>query len=241
MKIALTGSSGGLGSLLLDDLKRKHEVVTLGRENCDVSWALGEVPSPEEMQGIEALIHCAWSTKDRKQDFHMNVVGTLSLARFAETNVIPFLFISSVAALSDSYYGIAKREAEVLVEQQHGSSLRIGLVPQSNPYLDENKKFLGLTPSFPGCINLTEFQMLSSAINTWTEEIHAKDFSPGIKTSISSSVEAKEQFLKQYRHAIPIPMWILRVILVTSKRVTLKAANLLDALNSLNTTPRILP
>lgn len=241
MKIALTGSSGGLGSLLLRHLKRKHEVVTLGRENCDVSWTLGAIPSPKEMQGIEALVHCGWSTQDRRRDFHINIGGTAALARFAEVSEIPFLFISSVAALSNSYYGIAKREAEVLIEQHHGSTLRIGLVPQSNPYFELGKKFIGLAPLFSGYVNLTEFHLLSRSIDNWLEQIIADNYRPMIETSISANVLAREQFLSQYRHAIPVPTWFLRGALTVFQGVSLRSANLLDALKSLTTTPRILP
>lgn len=241
MRIALTGSTGGLGSLLLRHLRMTHEVVTLGRENCNVSWTLGVIPSPEEVQGIDALIHCAWSTQDRRRDFHINIGGTAALARFADVSEIPMLFISSVAALSDSYYGIAKREAEILVEQHHGSTLRIGLVPQSNPYFELSKKFIGLAPFFSGYINLTEFHLLSKSIDSWLEQIISDSPRQMIKTSISANVLAREQFLSQYRYAIPVPTWLLLCGLTTFQRVSLKSANLLDAWKSLTTTPRILP
>jgi dTDP-4-dehydrorhamnose reductase len=241
MKIALTGANGGLGSLLRKSLENEHEIITFGRHHSDFAWSLGVVPSPEQLEGIEAIIHCAWSTTARKEDLHLNIGGTGVLSRVAQESQIPYLFISSVAAMSQSFYGRAKLQAEALVLENHGTCLRIGLVKESNPYLSNVKKFIGIAPRLPGYVNVTEFKALEHFSKTWLAQVQTDDQKTEIETVISSNLFATSMFARQYKIPIPVPFWALKIILNSTRTIFLRSSNLLDAMNSLVSTPRITP
>lgn len=241
MKIAITGANGGLGSLLRKSLEDDHEVITFGRRHSDFAWSLGVVPSPEQLEGIEAIIHCAWSTADRKKDLHLNIGGTGVLSMVAKESHIPFLFISSVAAMSQSFYGHAKRQAEDLVLENHGTCLRIGLVKESNPYLGNAKKFMGIAPRLPGFVNVTEFKALERFSKTWLNQTQAGHQESEIEMVVSSSILATSLFAMQYRIPIPVPYWFLRTLLGSTQSILLRSSNLMDAMNSLVSSPRIAP
>lgn len=146
MRIALTGASGILGSVLLRHAAAAgHEVVTFGRGG-DREWSLGR---PADLRGFDALVHAAFQHApgryrggegdDPEGFIAANLDGTLELWRDA-VDVPQRLFMSSRAvfdALPDgamlyedmtpqpvSLYGQVKAAAEAALLSQGGAVLR---------------------------------------------------------------------------------------------------------------------
>jgi nucleoside-diphosphate-sugar epimerase len=102
MKIAITGHSGHIGAQLLSSVPAGFEFITLGRSNSDIYWKLGLLPDPSQLVDVDAIVHLAWATTNRKTNFHTNIGGTIQLANLANDLGCPFLFISSVGVNSES-------------------------------------------------------------------------------------------------------------------------------------------
>lgn len=118
MKIVLTGSSGFLGTHLLDALKN-YDIYVLGRR-CppsisDKRFLMGTIDASSNytsiLNGGDVLIHCAArvhimkdSSCEPLQAFRdVNTLGTLNLARqAAEAGAKRFIFISSVKVNGES-------------------------------------------------------------------------------------------------------------------------------------------
>jgi hypothetical protein len=236
MKVGVTGASGKLGKRLIQSLITEHEVVTFGRQESDVNWTLGITPSPNQLSGIDVLIHLGWSLKDRKNDFHLNVGGTATLASAANSSGIPFLFVSSVAATSSSFYGISKLGAEKLVAENHGFTVRIGLIPESNNYSGNLDKFLGIYPSLPSLISITRYEDFESFIRKWLVPEFRRSTTSEPELCLSFFEKSKNVFAGNSRIAIPIPFFAIKTILFLGNVFTLRARNLQDALSSVTTT-----
>ena len=110
MKILLTGSTGFLGSRILQECPKNHEIISLGRGVANsIPWNLKSgVPALGKYQ---AVIHCAGfahkipaNSSEEKEVFDVNVNGTQNLLNaFDNTGYLPesFIYISSV-----SVYGV---------------------------------------------------------------------------------------------------------------------------------------
>ena len=236
MRVGVTGGSGRVGKLLVANLLRSHEVVTFGRQNSDIEWAIGVRPSPMQLSQVDVLIHLGWSLQERSTDFHLNVGGTATLASAARDFGIPFLFVSSVAALSKSSYGLAKLEAEDAVAKEKGFSIRIGLVPEANRYAAYSKKFFGIYPQIPCLINVTNIDDFEDFIEKWLEVDYRLSLPAESVTLVSSAVTPRE-VLGRARIPIPIPFFLIKGILFVSSFISLGARNLQDSLLTVITTP----
>jgi hypothetical protein len=235
LKVGITGATGRLGSRLVEYLSKEHEVITFGRAFSDKPWTLGVIPSAAQLNEIDVLIHLAWSLRDRERDFHLNVGGTLVLAQAAQTSRIPFLFISSVAANSNSDYGKSKAEAERLVFDCLGTVMRIGLVPDLNRYTGTRTRHFSLYPNLEFKVPVTSFELLKKSIDDWIvgrdEGIHESN----LKTILSGEIGAKELFAQDSRYLISIPLLIIKFSLATCAPFSLRARNLRDAMLSVIT------
>jgi len=235
MRVGITGSSGRVGKLLIANLLRNHRIVTFGRQNSDIEWTLGVKPSPTQLSQVDVLIHLGWSLEARKTDFHLNVGGTAGLASAARDSGIPFLFISSVAALSNSSYGLAKLKAEDAVAREKGFSLRIGLIPEANRYADISKKTIGIYPQFSCLINITRIEDFIGFIDKWLEADFRKSLPPKPVTLVSSAGTPRE-ILSSARIAIPVPYFLITGALFIGSFISLRARNFQDSLISVTTT-----
>jgi len=239
MKIALTGQTGKLGSQLFNQLSQNHEVISFGRHESDFTWSLGICPTVASLDRVEAILHFGWSLHDREKDFHVNVGGTALLAYRAAEMGIPFLFISSVAALSDSSYGRAKLEAEKFVHNAAGVSLRIGLVPEVAEYgIPQAKKLVWLVPNFSTDVHITKLNDLLEFVEKWLVSVKANEPLPPRITLITERVSSKELFGSKVKIKINIPRGAIYMFLKTTKNFSLRSRNLLDAYQSIFTTPK---
>ncbi|TKC03501.1 NAD-dependent epimerase/dehydratase family protein [Pedobacter cryotolerans] len=162
MKILLTGSSGFLGSVILDVLSNHADVISLSRKNANIIADL--VDGTPKLPQVDLVIHCAGKahsvpkTEVEKQAFFdVNVNGTANLLKGLEaTPILPqsFVLISTVAVygcetgtlINEGYplnatdaYGVSKIQAEQLVKEwcaKHNiicSILRLPLLVGKNP------------------------------------------------------------------------------------------------------------
>lgn len=112
MKILLTGASGFLGSIFLEELRKDHEVISLGRgdSNQIISDLAKETP---EIPKVDILIHSAGKAHsvpktevEKKEFFDVNFEGTKNLIEGIKNLPKQFVFISTVAV-----YGLEKGES----------------------------------------------------------------------------------------------------------------------------------
>lgn len=155
MKFLLTGSTGFLGSTILDALN-EEEVYTLGRQNCSISVDLKHLSRELPLPKVDFVIHmagkahCMSKTLSERNDFFAtNVGGTKNLLDNLENGRLPnfFVFISSVAVyglvagynisensdlLANDPYGRSKIEAETIIvewAQKHAVKFLILRLP----------------------------------------------------------------------------------------------------------------
>jgi nucleoside-diphosphate-sugar epimerase len=129
MKLAITGSTGFVGSHLIDAaLSAGHSVQALARreqpERERVEWIGGSLDDRSALErlvtGADAIIHVAGviSAPDAAGFEHGNVAGTLAMLAAATAGGIQrFVHVSSLAAREPklSLYGASKAKAEDLV------------------------------------------------------------------------------------------------------------------------------
>jgi uncharacterized protein len=92
MKVAITGSTGHIGSHLVPVLRAAgHEVVPLVRRPArpgEISWQPGEVLDPAALAGVDAVVHLAgvgiadhrWSERHKRDVLRSRVEGTTTIA-----------------------------------------------------------------------------------------------------------------------------------------------------------------
>jgi len=159
---AITGGNGFVGQALSNYLQNiGWNVVQIGRSkpqtlssNCsDINFSLGDELDPNCINGIDALVHCAYDYSLTKwSDINKtNIEGTERLFKSAYTGGITnILYISSISAFPSavSSYGRAKYTCETLARQYQGTSIRVGLV-----FDGENRGTIGaiekIVKSFP--------------------------------------------------------------------------------------------
>ncbi len=131
MKILITGSTGMIGSRLVEKLKTKHTIVEFSRRKGMDITKLEDVE--KAIHGIDIVIHAAAEleeTKGEAEMFRTNVEGTRNLLTAAEEEgVEQFIHLSTVGIYGDTQgkiredsetdphtaYERSKKEAETLV------------------------------------------------------------------------------------------------------------------------------
>lgn len=124
MRVALTGASGLVGRFIDEGLRAAgHEVLRLGRQGADLSYALGA--SPPSLMGCDALVHAAFShvpgryrggEGDDPEGFvAQNLNGTVQLfERAVADEVRVIVFLSSRAVYDGAPPGTRLTEARPL-------------------------------------------------------------------------------------------------------------------------------
>lgn len=134
---AVTGASGYLGSRLVEELRaRGQRVVALTRRPVSGvehrPYTLGEVPSPDTLDGVDVLVHAAYDfAAARPDDIHrVNVDGSVRLLDVAAARGVRVAHVSSLSAFPGcrSLYGRAKLAVEVATAERGGTVVRPGLI-----------------------------------------------------------------------------------------------------------------
>lgn len=119
MKIAVTGSSGFIGSHVTTNLLLKgHEVVELVRPSLDDIETLAT-----KLEGVDAICHCAWMGHPRNEsDTQRNIYSSMIVGRAADlARVYHMVFMSSGGGINaNTAYSNSKREVESLYSKEFG-------------------------------------------------------------------------------------------------------------------------
>lgn len=162
MRCLLTGATGFLGAILLDELRKSNIVVSLSRNRSDYNISL-EKEVPHFVTNFDLVVHCAGKAHSiekndiEQNEFHkVNVEGTVNLLEALVKSGTPkyFVFISSVSVYglnsgvrinentnlrATDPYGKSKIEAERIILEwckNHKvvcSILRLPLIAGPNP------------------------------------------------------------------------------------------------------------
>jgi len=108
MKIAITGSSGLLGSSFVSFFSKKNEnFFTVNRKNYIPEVSIDQVVNYFQSENTSIIIHCAANTdvelceKNQKQCFHDNYQLTEVLTKVSKKLNIKLIFISSTGVYGD--------------------------------------------------------------------------------------------------------------------------------------------
>ncbi len=137
--IFVTGGTGFIGSYVLKELLTHGYAVRAIRRSAElpfylpaallqqVEWVSGDILDvsalAEQMEGAEAVIHCAakvsFNKKDRHAIFKNNIEGTANVVNAAiEQGISRFLYVSSVAALGHGQPGESINEKHAWVRDR---------------------------------------------------------------------------------------------------------------------------
>ncbi len=133
---AVTGARGYVGSRVVQKLEEAgHKALRLGRDARldDRVFVLGEPVASSVLEGVDAIIHCAYDFRPRTatEDHRINVEGSLRLVEAArQAGIQRFVFVSTVSAFDGcrSFYGRGKLAVEQAVRASGGIVVRPGLV-----------------------------------------------------------------------------------------------------------------
>jgi len=235
MKILITGSSSKLAKAISPLLSKNFELVPLGRKQFDIPWTLGICPDPKiiEEHQINAVVHFAWSLKDRKRDWHLNIGGTAQLSSWCNQTKIPFLFISTMAVHGQSDYGRSKLEAEKYVIDNNGFYIRPGLVMGKNKYTEKRNRLFQVIPKSNSTkVPVCTLENLAEAINCWLSNVETCKKLLNIEIPIDY-VPLEEIFRPTAMVIIRVPLNWIETFLAVLSRISLKARNYHDGIRSL--------
>jgi len=142
MNVAVTGSNGYLGNFLCEYLSQQgYRVRRLRRiPNADdkdgsleIHWSLQQGINPDALEGLDALVHCAYdlSLSSWREISEVNVGGSIRLMDSASAvGVERIVFISTMSAFAgcESLYGRAKLEIEKEALRMGASVIRPGMI-----------------------------------------------------------------------------------------------------------------
>ncbi|MCF8257333.1 MAG: NAD-dependent epimerase/dehydratase family protein [Flavobacteriales bacterium] len=140
MKVAITGSSGFIGSQLTGFFIARGDTVVMMQRQAPKDALRGATfvqfdlrsPKMPEHQALDAVIHCAvmhYSPKDRDAG-EVNISATLALRDLCRSHGIPFIFLSTMSAHAEaeSVYGRHKFRLEQMLDAPNETVLKLGLV-----------------------------------------------------------------------------------------------------------------
>lgn len=136
MRIAVTGSSGFIGTNIVTEGKKKHSVIPLTRKEFVLGQDISQQLS-DSLKNIDVLIHCAYDfvPRMRKDIRRINVEGSKKLFIAAQKTKTKVIFLSSMSGFvgCKSEYGRAKLAIENIAKKMGVTIIKPGLVYAQKP------------------------------------------------------------------------------------------------------------
>ena len=141
---AVTGASGYVGSIILQELRKHMPVAAIVRNpksEADIAWSLGaaqDIAETLQARNVKTLVHAAWDMRaNNLREMEKSCVrGSAALFEAAaRAGVERIVFISSISAfeLCRSAYGKTKLSVEKLLQGGANVVFRLGLVFGDKP------------------------------------------------------------------------------------------------------------
>lgn len=211
MRVLVSGSSGQVGSYLVDAL-REAGMSTLGVDLRPSRWTdlVQDIRQVSSAEGCDAVVHCAAqvsvprSVEDPREDARQNVDGTLALLDLARrADVSRFVYISSAAVYGDAPvlplredfpaqpltpYGLSKWTGEAYAMLHHRLySLRaVSLRPMNifSPRQDPSNPYSGVISKFAASLRAGQPGTLFGAGSQTRDFVHARDVVQAIRLAL---------------------------------------------------------
>jgi nucleoside-diphosphate-sugar epimerase len=199
--VAITGSSGYLGGLLRGRLTRDGlRVISLGRTNIGSEsrrYVIEESPSPDLLSEVDALVHCAYDMKVRREQdiWAVNVEGSRRLLEYAlSSGVRRTIVLSSMSAFegTQQLYGRSKLAIEGIAARNSAISVRPGIVYGPNAG--------GMAGALSALTRLPVVPLVASRSHQFT--LHEDDFT----AAISALLRATNRCWDSVGLANPVPV-----------------------------------
>jgi nucleoside-diphosphate-sugar epimerase len=192
--VLITGSYGYLGSVLREHLEDGGwETTALVRsprpDDRAVAWTLGEDVPAAALEGVDALVHCAYDLRLRTREdiWRVNVAGTARLLESARRAGVPrLLVLSSMSAYAGTtqLYGRAKLEIERQTLAAGGVAIRPGLVYGPRPG--------GMAGTLAKLTRLPVTPVLNGGARQFP--VHQEDFARVVRTLLEAPTWTSEVF-----------------------------------------------
>ncbi len=199
--VAITGSSGYLGGLLRGRLKEDGlRVISLSRTSTGSEsrrYVIEESPSPDLLSDVDALVHCAYDMKVRREQdiWAVNVEGSRRLLEYAlSSGVRRTIVLSSMSAFegTQQLYGRSKLAIESIALKNQAIPIRPGIVYGPNAG--------GMAGALTALTRLPVVPVVASRSHQFT--LHEDDFT----AAISALISAKDTGWVPVGLANPVPV-----------------------------------
>jgi hypothetical protein len=242
LNILLTGYSSKIGySLVKRLLEFNNKVFIAGRsplvefpELNWTPWSLGQKLDTTNYPKIDVVVHLAWQTKFRRENFHLNVGGSLQLLNqdmFMDSHTI---FLSSLAALNPlSHYGAGKSLVENECRSRKFEVIRPGLILGAEAY-SMRWRWTPIVPAPKTPVYITHLDCLMSELLI--------SISQGIQSSRNTvcKVSTLSDFIAKGKPYLAIPP-IVGKALLNIPIISEKLSDIGDSYISLLSTPNVGP
>ena len=211
----------------------RHPLVEFPNLNW-IPWSLGQKLDNTNLPRLDLVVHLAWQTKSRRENFHLNIGGSLQLISQASMSGSRVIFVSSLAALNPrSYYGIAKSIVEKKGSFKEFEIIRPGLILHAEEYSKKIKKF-AIIPGHKTPVYVTHLECLLSELLMRISQTRESD------RNVVCKVMTLSELIGKKRPYISFPAGVGKVLLKATSR-SKKLGDVRDSYISLITTPNLKP
>jgi len=245
IKIAIFGSSSNLGIKLSKFLISKGYIVrniSRNHKTSNFNFCIGEEFNKEILHELDKIIFVAHDFKNKNYKFVGD--GIKNLIKTCKEKNIDILYISSTAAnkSSTSIYGRSKYYAEQIVSNSNGiiiipglifgDSIKVGLIPK----IKKISKFSILIPyisNFRTFYYITEIEYLLATIEKIMLYENSGKFLCAYEKCLNFRSLISLFSIKKFHFKIPIPYYILEIIIKIFIKLNLISKRYLESFYNL--------